>query len=202
MVQQGNNNVPALQFRQYRFLANSADPAQPPFTTFGHDILQRPYSKRLINLTHQCLAMDPQLRPTPRALLRTVEGMMQNVYQQPPRSVQKTLLNREGGSSASPFNHALLARLTAAEVNAYPNPTSTADDQPPQRNPNWPVPGEDRNIPLAPFVYPANPLKRIRDLNHYPWRDTVQDEGFQPLNVQTRHGNRVSRRLRRRETGM
>lgn len=155
-----------LQCRQRTFQCTGFNQAgQTPFETFGRDIINRPYSARLINLTHSCLAMDWTRRPTARQLLQDAETTVRDVYTPPrPKKRPKAHLHQRI-AEAYRYNHPSLVRLTRAQINAVPPVANRHTIKPLSAIvPFWPVPQQGAVPGLPPFAV-GQPL----DPQAWPW---------------------------------
>lgn len=65
-------------FTMTRFYRKIWNVKSPRYQTFGEQLLDTPYSARLIELVHRCLAYDPNDRPDVRILLREVNRSVNN----------------------------------------------------------------------------------------------------------------------------
>lgn len=169
---------PGYEAEQSTFQCRLFQPAGQgsPFETFGRDIITRPYSVRLINLVHRCLAMDWKRRPTARRLLREVNVMMNDVYPTPmPKRGPRAQLNTRI-DQAHRYRHDNLVRPTQAEINSVPPLSQRHTMKPePQQVTFWPVPQQAPVPDLPPFV-PGPQL----DPQAWPWDTEVPGVLAQP----------------------
>ena len=179
------HGIPAgLEVRQNTFQSNTMDPAVQPFETFGRDIIYRPYSKRLINLTHRCLAMQPHLRPSARRLLRAAEDMVNNVYTPIQTPIRRVQLSQDI-VRAPQYNDNLLQRPTQAEINAVGPLVQRYTLRPiPAGVPFWTV-APEANFPALPPLVIAPALNS----HAWPWTVTVPNAPAPP-NRRTRAADR------------
>jgi hypothetical protein len=185
----------ALEVRQQTFQCNGMNPAAVPFETFGQDIIHRPYSKRLINITHRCLSMQPHLRPSARRLLRLAEDMVNIVYTPIQTPIRKVQLSQDI-ARAPQYNHNFLQRPTQAEINAVGPLVQRNTPKPiPGGVPLWAV-GPEANIPaLPPFV-----LGPALNLHAWPWTVTIPNPPARPIR-RTRAVIQIERRYLEWESG-
>jgi serine/threonine protein kinase len=181
---------------QHTFQSIAANPTQQPFETFGRDIINRHYSRRLINLTHRCLAMNPVIRPTPRRLLRAARDMLNNVYT-PVRNPQRKVQLSQGIADAPQHNHNDLARYSPAAIAAFAQLIPRSFVKPPgPPAPWWPVAPESQVPPLPPFL-PGQPLNQ----NAYPWAAIANAPAAPNQGVTTRAAERRAAQVNIRESG-
>lgn len=179
------HDVSIMGHERRRFQDNTfirTDPFGVQYTTYGRDIIDCPYSKRLINLTHKCLARDPVNRPKPRQLLRAVNDVMTTVYTRVRGRGPKIQLH-ENLSSAPQYNHTHIRHFTDAEI-ARINPLdiNVVFQQAQSVIPLWTVPNENQASTLPPFI-PGQPLNQ----NAWPWDTTVQpSKAPAPSTIRTR----------------
>jgi hypothetical protein len=185
--------------RQFTFQCTGYNQAgQPPFETFGRDIINRPYSARLINLTHKCLAMDWARRPTARQLLRIAETTVGDVYTPPrPRNrAPKTHLH-ERIARAHRYTHPSLVHLTQVQINGTPQVAPRNTQKPiPAAVPFWPVPQQGPVPGLPPFAV-GQPL----DPRAWPWAAAVPGMLQAPIDRRLRSVAKADAALNTWESG-
>jgi serine/threonine protein kinase len=151
------------------------------FDTFGRDLLVRPYSMRLIDLAHKCLAWDAQRRPSSRQILRIATFTLNQVFKEadPPDPMVYLSENIPG---ARIFNHILLQGIGPGAINNTALGVAKPVVAPPQVFvPDWVVSQENHNPLLPPFVtaQPLNP-------NNWPWTTLKEPKALRQDPVQTR----------------
>lgn len=181
-VEVDNGNAVEKHFKQSLFkktLHTFAGPIQ--FDTFGRDLLIRPYSMRLIDLAHKCLAWDAQRRPSSRQILRIATFTLNQVFKKadPPDPMVYLSENIPGARIS---NHILLQRFGPGAVNnAAPGVAKPVVGPPLVFVPDWIVGQENQNPQLPPFVaaQPLNP-------NDWPWTSLKEPKALRQDPVQTR----------------
>lgn len=165
-----DSGTPERLFDVNTFIA--IDSNKQPYKTYGRDIIACPFSKRLIDLTHLCLAQDPEIRPTPRQVLRSVYHTLSEVYNHPTVNRDrdpKVWLHSKG---APRYQDPLLDEYTLEEIDAFDPISTTRVHQPQTDTDFWPVAQEQPVSQLPPFV--AGPAL---DPKAWPWKDTIQPSG-------------------------
>lgn len=171
---------------QSGFISTAPNPTNGAFWTYGRDIIDRPYSKRLIDLTHRCLAKHARIRPPCREILREAEFMLNNAYTPLGRPVVKSMLDTPIANH-NPNNHAALTRMTNAQRAAVlPLMIDDTTKLPGAAVPFWPVAPHGPVAGLPPFA--ADPALNY---NAWPWNATVQ--GDPPLGNPERASRAVDR---------